>query len=95
MGGISTGSQTGETVVGMKKSKVAEMAQSRAFAVMKSWVRVLFAWCAFHRAMEAPRSILKAMGKGVLSGIVLRRATTSASSMVSSQIREGMGAGGA
>ena len=95
VGGISTGSWTRETVVGIKKSNVAEMAQSRAFAMMKSWVRVPFARCAFQRAIEVPRSVLKAMGKGVLSGIVPRRATTSASLMLSSQMRGGTGVGGA
>ena len=81
--------------MGIKKSNVAEIAQSRAFSVTKSWVRVPFAQCAFQRAIEAPRSVLKVMGKGVLSGIAPRRATTSALLMLSSQMRGGMGAGGA
>jgi len=83
---MSTGSQTGEAMLGMKKSKVELIALSRVCSVMKSWVRVPVAWCACQRAIEALRSILKAVGKGVLSGMVLRRATTLASSMFWSQM---------
>ena len=85
----------GETTVGVKKLKVAEIAWLRAFVVTKLWVRVLAVQCAFQRAIEVPRSVLKAMGKGVLSSIAPRRASTSASSMLLSWMRGEMGAEGA